>query len=89
LRADGVGEIVKRIPTRIGDVLVLETTQSYTIYGVGKVSKNDQQDFGSQTDITYANDHASAVTQAKALVARGRKIFFRNIDTGEWSEISH
>jgi hypothetical protein len=82
-----VGVIVKRIPTHIGDVLILETTQSYTIYGVGKVSKDDQQDFGSQTDITYANDHAAAVTQAKALVAQGRKIFLRNIDTGEWSEI--
>jgi hypothetical protein len=87
LRADTVGVIVKRIPTHIGDVLILETTQSYTIYRVGKVSKDDQQDFGSQTDISYANDHASAVIQAKTLVARGRKIFLRNIDTGEWSEI--
>jgi hypothetical protein len=81
--------IVKRIPTRIGDVLILETTQSYTIYGVGKVSRDDQQDFGSQTSITYADDRASAVIQAKALLAGGRKIFLRNIDTGEWSEISH
>jgi len=28
------------------------------------------------------------VTQARALVAPGRKIFYRNIDTDEWSEIS-
>ena len=88
-RADRAGVIVNRIPTRIGDVLILETTQSYTIYGVGKVSKDGQQDFGSHTDITYADDRASAVIQANALVAPGRKIFFRNIDTGEWSEISH
>jgi hypothetical protein len=80
--------MAKRMPTVIGDVLILETSQSYTIYGVGKVSKDGQQDFGRQTDIRYVNDHASAVTQAKALVARSRKIFFRNIDTGDWSEIS-
>jgi hypothetical protein len=84
-----MGVIVKRMPTHIGDVLILGTTQSYTIYGVGKVSKDGQQDFGRQTGITYANDHAAAVTQAKALVAPGRKIFFGNIDTGEWSEIPH
>jgi hypothetical protein len=83
-----MGVMAKRIPTHIGDVLILGTTQSYTIYGVGKVSKGGQQDLGSQTDITYANDLAAAVTQAKALVAPGRKIFFGNIDTGGWSEIA-
>jgi hypothetical protein len=75
LRADRV--IVKRIPTHIGDVLILETTQSYTIYGVGKVSKDDQQDFGSQTAITYADDRASAVIQAKGLVAQGSEDFLQ------------
>ena len=83
-----VGVMAKRIPTHIGDVLILGTRQSYTVYGVGKVSRDGQQDFGNQIDITYANDHAAAVTQARALVAPGRKIFFRNIDTDEWSEIS-
>jgi hypothetical protein len=34
-------------------------------------------------------EHVSLAGQAKGLVARGRKIFFRNIDTGEWSEISN
>jgi hypothetical protein len=77
LRADRVGVIVKRIPTHIGDVLILETTQSYTIYGVGKVSKDDQQDFGSQTAITYADDRASAVIQAKGLVAQGSEDFLQ------------
>jgi hypothetical protein len=79
---------VKRIPTHVGDVLIVGTTQSYTIYGVGKVSEDGQQDLGRQTDITYANDHAAALTQARTLVAPGRKIFLSNIDTGEWSEIS-
>jgi hypothetical protein len=80
---------VKRIPTHVGDVLIVGTTQSYTIYGVGKVSEDGQQDLGRQTDITYAKDQAAAVTQARALVAPGRKIFYSNIDTGEWSEMSH
>jgi hypothetical protein len=80
--------MAKRIPTHIGDVLILLTTQSYTIYGVGRVSREGQQDLGNQTDITYANDHAAAVAEAKALVAPGRKIFLQNIDTNDWSEIS-
>jgi len=83
-----MGVMAKRIPTHIGDVLILGTTQSYTVFGVAKVSKDGQQDFGRQPDITYVNDHAAAVIQAKALVAPGRKIFFGNIDTGEWSAIT-
>ena len=77
------------MPTHAGDVLIVGTTQSYTIYAVGKVSKDGQQDFGSHADVMYANDHAAAVTQARALVAPGRKIFFSNLDPGEWSEIAH
>jgi hypothetical protein len=80
--------MVKRIPTHIGDVLILLTTQAYTIYGVGRVSREGQQDLGNQADIKYANDHAAAVAEAKALVAPGRKIFPQNIDTNDWSEIS-
>jgi len=80
--------MVKRIPTHIGDVLILLTTQSYTIYGVGRVSREGQQDLGNQTDIKYANDRAAAVAEAKALVAPRGKIFLQNIDTNDWSEIS-
>jgi hypothetical protein len=46
-----------------------------------------QQDLGNQTGIKYANDHAAAVAEAKALVAPGRKILLQNIDTNDWSEI--
>jgi len=83
------GVMVKRMPTHAGDVLILRTTQSYTIYAVGRVSKDGQQDFGSQTDITYAEGHAAAVAEAKALVAPGGRIFLQDIDTYEWSELSH
>jgi hypothetical protein len=34
-------------------------------------------------------DRSAAVDAAKAMVAPGRRIFFRNLDTGEWSEISN
>jgi hypothetical protein len=38
--------------------------------------------------LKYETDRA-AVAQAKALVAPGRRIFFRHLDTGDWSEISN
>jgi hypothetical protein len=78
-----------RIPTQRGDVLILRTVHSFTIHVVGSVSKDGQQDFESQTNLKFESDRAAAVAEAKALVAPGRRIFFRNIDTGDWSEISH
>jgi hypothetical protein len=56
---------------------------------VGPVSHDGQQDFHAQTNVKYEIDRAAAVAEAKALVRPGRRIFFRNIDTGDWSEISH
>jgi hypothetical protein len=79
--------MAERIPTHPGDVLILRTTQSYTVHAVGRVSKNGQQDFGSDANVTYEIDYAAAVAQAKALVVPGRRIFFRDIDTGDWNEI--
>jgi len=79
--------MAERIPTYPGDVLILRTTQSYTVHAVGRVSKNGQQDFGSDANVTYEIDHAAALAQAKALVVPGRRIFFRDIDTGDWNEI--
>jgi hypothetical protein len=79
----------KRIPTQRGDVLILRTDHSFTIHVVGSVSKDGQQDFESQMDLTFEIDRAAAVAEAKVLVAPGGRIFLRNIDTGDWSEISH
>jgi hypothetical protein len=78
-----------RIPTEIGDVLILKTTQSYTVYAVGRVSESGQQDFGGEAKPTHLNDYGAAVAPAKALVATGGRIFLRNLDTGAWSEIPH
>jgi hypothetical protein len=81
--------MARPIPTHVGDVLILQTTQSYTVYAVGQASRAGQQDFSNETDVKYANDFAAAVAQAKALAGTGRRIFLLDIDVGDWSEISH
>ena len=79
--------MVKRIPTHVGDVLILRTTKSYTVHAVGRVTKDGQQDFASGALVKYETDFTAAVGEAKALVVPGHRIFFRNIDTGDWREI--
>jgi hypothetical protein len=79
-----------RIPTRIGDVLILATGKTFSTCAVGRISKDGQQDFRGQTNVKYVSGHPAAVAEARALVAAGRRILFRNIDDmGDWSEISH
>jgi hypothetical protein len=79
--------MAKRIPTQSGDVLILQTTHSYTIFAVGRVSKDGQQDFASEKDVRHENNYGAAVARAKALVVNGRRVFLRNIDADDWSEI--
>jgi hypothetical protein len=85
--------MTKPIPIHLGDVLILRTTQSYTIYAVGRVSKDGQQDFSTTANVkeptvSYESDHAAAVVRAKALVESGGRLFMLNIDSAEWFEIS-
>jgi len=86
------------IPTHLGDVLILLTDQSFSIHAVGQVTKDGQQDFDTyhrkppeheheHVNLRYEIDRAAAVADAKAMVVPGQRIFFRNIDTGDWSEI--
>jgi len=77
-----------RIPTRLGDVLILRTTQSYAVHAVGPVFRDGQQDFSSEANVTYEIDYEAAVARAKTLVLPAGRVFFRNIDTGDWSEVS-
>jgi hypothetical protein len=77
-----------RIPTQCGDVLILRTDQSFILHAVGRVTKDGQQDFDTHVNVKYADNRAAADADAKALVLPGRRVFFRNLDTGEWSEIS-
>jgi hypothetical protein len=88
------------IPTHLGDVLILLTDQSFSIHAVGQVTKDGQQDFDTyhreppeheheHVNLKYEIDRAPAVADAKAMVVPEQRIFFRNIDTGDWSEISN
>ena len=81
--------VVERIPTRIGDVLILLTDHTFTIHAVGQVTMDGQQDFDTHVNVKYENDRSAAVADARAFAGPGQRIFFRNIDTGEWSEISN
>ena len=71
-----------------GDVLVLATTKSYSVYAIGRVARDGQRDFNGEADPKYVMDRATAEEQAKALATPGCRIYLRNLDTGEWSEIS-
>ena len=75
-------------PTEIGDVLILRTSVSYTVYAVGSVATAGQHDFSHSEPVRHVSTHAEAVTTAKALVAPGGRIYLLDIDTAEWSQIS-
>lgn len=77
-----------RMPTQVGDVLVLRTNiNSLTVHAVGLVSKDGQQDFSGHMNVTYVKDGAAAMVEATALVQPGRRIVMWNLDTGEWSDL--
>jgi hypothetical protein len=79
--------MAKPIPTKIDDVLVLCTKQSFTLHVVGKVLRDGQQDFCKPGEVSYIGDRDEAMVLARSLVARGRRIFIVDIDTHQWSEI--
>jgi hypothetical protein len=80
--------MVKHIQARVGDVLILKTAKSYTIFALGRVSTNGQRDFDRDPNVQHVSDRDAALIAAKALLATGRRILLRDLDTGEWSEIS-
>ena len=71
-----------------GDVLILGTTQSFSAYVVGRITRTGQQDFHGDLDQQYSSVRGTAEATARALVTPGRRLYFRNLDTGEWSELS-
>ena len=76
------------IPTQPGDVLILWTKDSsFSVYAVGPVAKDGEQDFFTGVNVKYERGRPAAVDVAKAMAAPGLRIFFRNLDTGDWSEI--
>jgi hypothetical protein len=80
--------VATRRPTEVGDVLILHTSRSFTVYAVGPVTVSGQRDFSSSRTATHTPDHAGALRAAKSLVAPGRRIHLLNIDTNDWSEIA-
>jgi hypothetical protein len=80
-------DVPECMPTRVGDVLMLRTEESFTIHAVGLVSKDGQQHFCGQLNVKHFRDRDSAMVEARALLVPGRRIFLSNIDTSDWSEI--
>jgi hypothetical protein len=76
------------IPTRRGDVLILDTKDTnFRIHAVGPVANDGEQDFFTGMHVKYVRDRAAAVDAARAMALPGSRIFLRNLETGEWSEI--
>lgn len=76
-----------RLPTRIGDALILRTTQSYTVHAIGRVSHPGQQDFSLEADVRHESDDMNAVARATALLASGGRIYLVDIDSDAWSTV--
>jgi hypothetical protein len=71
----------------VGDVLILWTSETYTIYAVGRVRRTGQCDFQGQDNVKHLTSWTTAIEAARTIArARGR-IHIVNIDTGRWSEI--
>jgi hypothetical protein len=80
--------MARRIPTQVGDVLILRTDETFAIHAVGVVSKDGQQAFRGQTDVKYVSGHADALAEARAILVPGRRVFLLDIDFGDWSVVS-
>jgi hypothetical protein len=77
-----------RIPTEVGDVLILRTEQTFSIHAIEVVTKAGQQDCRGQVHVTYVRNDEEALTEARAMCVPGRRIFILDIDSGDWSQIS-
>jgi hypothetical protein len=66
--------MANRIPTQVGDVLILETRRSFTTHAVGWVSENGEQDFHNLVKVKHVSDRAGAVAEAIGLRSPGDAI---------------
>jgi hypothetical protein len=80
--------VAQQWPTAIGDVLILRTSQSYTVYAVGSVSTAGQHDFSHSERVDHVLTSDEALKIAKTLVVPAGRIYLLDIDTEEWSEIA-
>jgi hypothetical protein len=79
---------VAKLSTQPGDVLILRTKKSFTVYAVGSVYHAGQQDFHDRQEVRYFAGRDAALDAAKTLIAPGGRIYLSDLDTTQWSEIS-
>jgi hypothetical protein len=80
-----------KIPTQVGDVLILKTDKAGSTYAVGSIKRDGQQDFKGEMigeSQQRVKGYEKAKTTAKAMVMPGRVIYIRADDTGQWEELS-
>jgi hypothetical protein len=63
--------------TREGDVLILLTAKNYTVFAVGRVSKDGQCDFDWEPNVQHTRRRDEALTVAEALLVREDGSSFR------------
>ena len=80
--------MAKLLPTTVGDVLILLSVQAAPIYAIGVITATGQQDFPARDGLHHEVTQAAALSVAKRLVAPGRRMFLRQLDTGAWFEIA-
>jgi hypothetical protein len=80
--------MAERIPTRVGDVLILQTDDIPTL-AVGVIHQDGGQDFYGRTDLSHVRGRAAAKLEAQGLVAPDGRTFIKSMETGAWSEISN
>src|SRR5260221_5074055 len=72
----------------VGDVLILWTRETYTIFAIGTVCRPGQRDFRGQRDVVHTVTRLDAIAAARPLLGADSRILLLDIDTGRWSEIS-
>lgn len=75
-------------PTDVGDVLIIQTTATFTNFAVGRVCSPGQQNFHGGAPITHLQGFGEALRYARSITEPAQKLFLMNLDNGEWSEIS-
>ena len=75
------------IPTRLGDVLIVGTGNTRGLQMVGLIMRDEQQGLLGQAIVQCVTDHGAAVDAALDMVIPGQKIYFMNLDRGEWCEV--
>jgi hypothetical protein len=74
---------------KVGNVLWPGPTVPSRPSDVVRHDRANHQDFQRQSNLRDESDRPAAVAEAKVYVMPGRRMFCWDIDTGDWSQISH